>query len=274
MRDNDSYINTELKTNKKEKKTLMYSQLFNYNLMGRDPMMRSVEVTAAVMAGSEHKSRTYKKWLTVLFLIICILFTAIALRHPVTAMVSKFYKEHHRVRMAMNEPDAISLNLDDIKSIEKGQKMQEGYYKWESYDTWSDIPFKNVTKDFAKDNEYFSYSKFTLGAYEEDNEKGIGMVSTYVTDNATNTIYQLKGFFKIADFTSENITLVDMDRKANFAYKSDCGIKAYFVRNGSYENATNYHVYFMIDGILFEMKIAANDHTIETMQLLLDKLIG
>ena len=28
-----------------------------------------------------------------------------------------------------------------------------------------------VTKDFAKDNEYFSYSKFTLGAYEEDNEK-------------------------------------------------------------------------------------------------------
>ena len=53
MRTTNNYENPEKKTNEKEKKTLMYSQLFNYNLMSRDPMMRSVEVTAAVEGGGK-----------------------------------------------------------------------------------------------------------------------------------------------------------------------------------------------------------------------------
>ncbi len=53
MRTTNNYENPEIKTNEKEKKTLMYSQLFNYNLMSRDPMMRSVEVTAAVESGGK-----------------------------------------------------------------------------------------------------------------------------------------------------------------------------------------------------------------------------
>ena len=56
MRTTNNYENTEIKTNEKEKKTLMYSQLFNYNLMSRDLMMRSVEVTAAVESGGKEIS--------------------------------------------------------------------------------------------------------------------------------------------------------------------------------------------------------------------------
>lgn len=56
MRTTNNYENYEIKSNEKEKKTLMYSQLFNYNLMSRDPMMRSVEVTAAVESGGKEIS--------------------------------------------------------------------------------------------------------------------------------------------------------------------------------------------------------------------------
>ncbi len=53
--------NMEVKTNKEEKKSIMYSQIFNYNTLGRDSMMRAADVSAAVEAGgkdiSNKKSR-------------------------------------------------------------------------------------------------------------------------------------------------------------------------------------------------------------------------
>ena len=53
MRTNNNYENNEIKTNEKEKRSLMYSQIFNYNMMNRDHMMRPVDVSAAVESGGK-----------------------------------------------------------------------------------------------------------------------------------------------------------------------------------------------------------------------------
>ena len=62
MKTTNNYENREMKTNEKEKKNIMYSQLFNYNTLGRDSMMRAADVSAAVEAGgkdiSDKKSRS------------------------------------------------------------------------------------------------------------------------------------------------------------------------------------------------------------------------
>ena len=61
MKATNNYENQELKVNEKEKKNIMYSQLFNYNTMSKDGMLRSADVSAAVEAGgkdiSDRKSR-------------------------------------------------------------------------------------------------------------------------------------------------------------------------------------------------------------------------
>ena len=147
-----------------------------------------------------------------------------------------------------------------------GRLTKDGYYQWGYYDRWEDIPFENVVKDFAKGNDSFSFSNFGIGCCEENN---VGVVTTYVTDKETNVSYQLKGHFKIAGYTPEHINLVNVGKKANFSYKSKGAIKAYFVRDA---NAANYYVYFMMDGFLFEMKVAANEKNVEKVKQILDMI--
>ena len=166
----------------------------------------------------------------------------------------------------MKEPETVRFDMDAMKEGSNGRLTSDGYYYWESYDTWADIPFENVIKDFAKENDSFSFSTFGIGFYEEN---CVGVVTTYVTDKVTNISYQLNGHFKIAGYTPKNVNLVNAGNKANFSYKSECAIKAYFVRDAS---AANYYVYFMIDGFLFEMKVAANEKNVETVKQILDMI--
>lgn len=42
-----------VKTNEKEKRNLMYSQIFNYNMVSRDHMSRPIDVSAAVEGGGK-----------------------------------------------------------------------------------------------------------------------------------------------------------------------------------------------------------------------------
>ena len=68
MKTTNNYENQEIKTNEKEKKNIMYSQMFNYNTLGRDSMMRAADVSAAVEAGGKEISNKKSR-----FLALCIL---------------------------------------------------------------------------------------------------------------------------------------------------------------------------------------------------------
>ena len=65
MKATNNYENQELKVNEKEKKNIMYSQLFNYNTMSKDGMMRSADVSAAVEAGGKDISGRKSRLITV-----------------------------------------------------------------------------------------------------------------------------------------------------------------------------------------------------------------
>lgn len=269
MRTTANYENSERRNesaDEKARRNIMWMQMFNYDRTNRDSFQRPIEMSAAVAAGSERKSGVKKKSIAIVMLIILTFSAVLLLRHPVSGMVNKFFLGHQLVRMVLKEPEAVGFDMDAIQTSSNGRLTRDGYYHWESYDTWADIPFENVIKDFAKENDSFSFSNFGIGSYEENN---VGVVTTYVTGKENNVSYQLKGHFKIAGYTPEHITLVNVGNKANFSYKSECAIKAYFVRD---ESAANYHVYFMMDGILFEMKAAANEKNVETVKQILDMI--
>ena len=67
MRSTNNFEDKRVKTDEKEKRSIMYSQIFNYNLLSRDPMMRAADVSAAVEAGgkeiSDKKSRFLAIWI-------------------------------------------------------------------------------------------------------------------------------------------------------------------------------------------------------------------
>lgn len=269
MRTAENYEYSEKRNETAEEKArrnIMWMQMFNYDRTNRDSFQRPIEMSAAVAAGSERKPRIKKKSMAIVMLIILTFFAVLLLRHPVSGMINQFFLEHRVVRMVLKEPKAVGVDLNAIQVGSNGKLTRDGYYYLASYDIWADIPFENVIKDFAKENDYFGFSNFRIGYYEENN---VGVVTTYVTDKETNVSYQLKGHFKIAGYTPEHINLVNVGKKANFSYKSEGAIKAYFVRDA---NAANYYVYFMMDGILFEMKVAANEKNVETVKQILDMI--
>ena len=70
MKNIDNYENKKVKTNEKEQRSLMYSQIFNYNMVSRDPMERDMEVTSSIENAG--KSITNKKEVVIAFLFIVI----------------------------------------------------------------------------------------------------------------------------------------------------------------------------------------------------------
>ena len=106
-----------------------------------------IEMSAAVAAGSERKSGVKKKSIAIVMLIILTFSAVLLLRHPVSGMVNKFFLGHQLVRMVLKEPEAVGFDMDAIQTSSNGRLTRDGYYHWESYDTWADIPFENVIKD-------------------------------------------------------------------------------------------------------------------------------
>ncbi len=267
MNATNNYENKKAKTNDKEKKSIMYSQIFNYNILGRDQTMRSVEVTAAVEAGG--KDITNKKTAIYTVLIIAAIFVLCFLRHPVAQAVNKFILENSEVEMHLEEPEFVTFQQEIIPffGAPNSSRFSDNYYQWTSWNAWSDIPFENVSKDIAKENESFRFSKFDIGTYTEGVLRRIGVVTTYVTDTNTNKSYPLKGYFKVEDYSPINAEIVNVGDKATFSYESKNGITAYFIRNWSYGD---YTVYFMVDKILFEMEVSASKDSLEVAKQIID----
>lgn len=271
MKANNNYDNKKVKTNEKEKRSIMYSQIFNYNSLGRDQMMRSVEVTAAVEAGG--KDITNKKVAVYTVLVIAAFFVFCYLRHPVAQAVNKFILENSEVEMQLIEPEFVTFKQELIPFQSVTNKSQKGdtYVLWTSWDNWEDIPFENVSKDIVKGNVRFKFSKFDIGTYTDGPLRRVGIVTTYVTDANTDKLYPLKGYFKAEDYSPINAEIVNVGEKATFAYQSKNGITAYFIRNWSYGD---YTVYFMLDKILFEMEVSASKESVEDVKEIIDAMMG
>ena len=271
MKANNNYDNKKVKTNEKEKRSIMYSQIFNYNSLGRDQMMRSVEVTAAVEAGG--KDITNKKVAVYTVLVIAAFFVFCYLRHPVAQAVNKFILENSEVEMQLIEPEFVTFKQELIPFQSVTNKSQKGdaYVLWTSWDNWEDIPFENVSKDIVKGNVRFKFSKFDIGTYTDGPLRRVGIVTTYVTDANTDKLYPLKGYFKVEDYSAINAEIVNVGEKATFAYQSKNDITAYFIRNWSYGD---YTVYFMLDKILFEMEVSASKESVEEVKQIIDAMMG
>lgn len=264
MRTNNTYENKENKTNVKEKRSIMYSQIFNYNLMSRDPMMRSVEVTAAVEAGGKDISN--KKAVRLTLLVMVFIFVLCYLRHPIAQALNKFILEKSEVEMKIEEPKAVVLDIEMIAARSTGHFTQDGYYQEETYDDWEEIPFENLSENLMKGNDNVRFTTVDLGTDEDR----LGIVKVSVIETETNKSYKLNGSFKIYDYTPEQTELIDIGDKATFSYQSPNGIAAYFIRNWSYGN---YTVYFMVDKILFEMEVSTSKESVEVAKQIIDAII-
>lgn len=265
MKSTNNYENKKVKTNEKEKRSIMYSQIFNYNLMSRDPMMRSVEVTAAVEAGGKDISN--KKAVLYTLLVIVIVFVLCYLRHPAAQALNKFILEKSDVEMKIEEPEAVVLDIETIAARSVGHFIQNGYSYEETYVSWAEIPFENISKDLAKENDDVRFDRFDIGT----DENRLGVVRVNVVNNKTKIYYALIGSFKIAGYTGEQTKLIHVGNKATFSYQSENGITAYFIRNWSYGD---YTVYFMLDKILFEMEVSASKKAVEGAKEIIDAMIG
>ncbi len=265
MKSTNNYENKKVKTNEKEKRSIMYSQIFNYNLMSRDPMMRSVEVTAAVEAGGKDISN--KKAVYYTLLVIAIVFVLCYLRHPAAQALNKFILEKSEVEMKLEEPKAVVLDIETIAARSVGHFIQNGYSYEETYVSWAEIPFENISKDLAKENDDVRFDRFDIGT----DENRLGVVRVNVVNNKTKIYYALKGSFKIAGYTGEQTKLIHVGNKATFSYQSENGITAYFIRNWSYGT---YTVYFMTDKILFEMEVPASKKAVKGAKEIIDAMIG
>jgi hypothetical protein len=265
MKSTNNYENKKVKTNEKEKRSIMYSQIFNYNLMSRDPMMRSVEVTAAVEAGGKDISN--KKAVLYTLLVIAIVFVLCYLRHPAAQALNQFILEKSEVKMNLEEPESVVLDMETIAARSVGHSIRNGYSYEETYDCWAEIPFENISKDLAKENDDIKFYRFDIGT----DENRLGVVRVDVVNNDTNKYYTLKGSFKIAGYTGKQTELINVGNKATFSYQSENGITAYFIRNWSYGD---YTVYFMLDKILFEMEASASKESVEDVKEIIDAMMG
>ena len=105
MRTAANYENSErrnVSAEEKARRNIMWMQMFNYDRTNRDSFQRPIEMSAAVAAGSERKSRIKKKSIAIVMLIILTFLAVLLLRHPVSGMVNKFFLEHQIVEGARN----------------------------------------------------------------------------------------------------------------------------------------------------------------------------
>lgn len=266
----------EAKDNSVEKRSLMYSQIFNYENISRDPFQRHIEVTAAVESGG--KSITNKKnyyiGLLVVAVVIALCFVWSGIRGDVAEFINNFLLEQNGVEMQLTEPQPLEMDVNAF--VKKASESRDYYtgepqaYYYRSYNNWSEVPLSDGTRDHVAEESALKFTHYTLMIYQGDKS---GKLEISVRDDDAGKfdekMYEVYGYFKIADYTKEGTVLADKGDLATFVYETENGNKAYFIRNWTYGT---YTVYFVVDDIMFEMEIDNSKKAVENAKVIFEAM--
>lgn len=255
-----------------EKRNLMYSQIFNYN-MNRDGT-RNIEVSAAVESGG--KSITSKRnrniGLVVLVVVIVLLFGWSFLHQDIAMIISHFMLETKGEEMNLLEPEPIRLDMDAfLKEANESNDYYTGEaekYHYQYYNLWSKVPLDAGSEDHTVEGGKLNFTWYELRVYEKDK---LGTIEIIVKEDGIlkDVQYELHGTFKIADYTEEGTVLADKGDLATFLFEAEDGNKAYFIRNWTYGT---YTVYFVVDDIMFEMEIPNSKKAVENAEKIFEAM--
>ena len=263
----------EQKDNSVEKRSIMYSHLFNYDTMNRDGQ-RMMETSAAVAGGGKSVSgkKHYHLELCIVAIVVALIFGWSYVRKDVAAAVSEFMLEKDGVEMKLMEPEPLALDvttfLEEANESRDYYSDEEEIYHHQRYNEWSEVPLLDGALNYIIEEEDMWFSLFDMRIYS-DNKLGKLQVNVIEKRLFKNVQYELNGIFKIAGYTNDNIILADKGELATFAYEAESGNKAYFVRN--WKQGT-YTVYFVVDDILFEMEISSSKKSVKSAKKIFEAM--
>lgn len=135
----------EQKDNSVEKRSLMYSQIFNYDTMNRDGH-RTIETRAAVAGGGKFVSgkKHYYLELCIVVIVVALIFAWSFAREDIAAAVSKFMLGMNGVEMELAEPEPLTLDVAAfLKEANESRDYDTGEaedYHYQMYNEWSGVP--------------------------------------------------------------------------------------------------------------------------------------
>ena len=265
----------EQKDNNVEKRSLMYSQIFNYNV-NRDGT-RTIDISAAVAGGG--KSITNKKnlviGLCVIVIVVGLIFGWSFAHDDMAEYINNFVLEENDVEILLPEPQPVKM---DVEAFTEGAMKNPSYvkdvepYYYKIYDQWKLAPVSGGNAEPVADDASLRFGTYKIYVYPESKIGKVQMVITDADAEATEkTQYTLYGTFKIADYTEEDVMLAKKEGLADFAYGPEDGNRAYFIRDWEKET---YMVYFEADNILYEMQIPATNRAVKNAKQIFDAVAG
>lgn len=266
----------EPKDNSVEKRSLMYSQIFNYTMNQADTAgARNIEVSAAVESGGGKtisSKRNYYIGLVVVAIIIALCCGWSYAKDDIVEGINQFLLKQNGVEMQLAEPEAVELNVDAfLKEARVNYGSDSEKYYYQEYDVWNEVPLSDGVKAHAADSSALRFTRYELCVYPENS---IGKVKIVVVDDDAgyfdNRQYTLYGTFKIVDYTEKDTEIADKGELATFVYESESGNKAYFIRNWFYGT---YTVYFELDNIIFEMEIPASNKAVKNAKEIFEAVV-
>ena len=177
----------EQKDNNVEKRRLMYSQMFNYNLNQASMAgSRNIEVSAAVEGGGKSiaSKRNRNIGLAAIATLLACIFGWSFAHEDIAVTVSDFMLEKNGVEMQLAEPDMVTLNMaaifreenENYASTYNGES--ERYYS-QRYNFWSEVPLSDGMKDHVAEDEEIRFSSYEMRIYEKDK---LGRLNVRVID--------------------------------------------------------------------------------------------
>ena len=270
--------NNEVKDNEKAKRNLMYSKLFNHNTTSKEAVPDLDRFIAVNAAGETGGKSNPVRWIWGIGLVLVAIIIVVCLgyrawNHVVNA-VNTFILERSGVEMQLAEPELLEMNMTSFEnqamgSLDYGKKEPVPYY-YQYYDSWGKLPLaKNEWEPVAEDPA-LRFTSYKLEVSEWDK---IGKLMISVKDDnakkSDQQMYEVYGYFKIAEYTPEDVVLANKGDLATFVHEGAEGQKAYFIRNWM---SGTYTVYFVIDDIFFEMEIENSKQDVEKAKQIVDAL--
>lgn len=257
-----------------EKRRLMYSQIFSPNTTYRDGS-RTIDVSAAVESGAKTTDKVKVSILTVaIIVVLCILWSLFG--NSMIKGISNFIaSQKNTIQIELEEPDGILFDVDKfLTTAQTGyvspyhDNLYDVAYSYKMLYEWKDVPL--IGEKFSK-NELLSLRTCNFKLNTEGNKIGFfELLIGYEDAEQKSSGYSLIGRFKIEGY-SEDVTLLDHIPNATFTYQRSDGQTAYFVRNWLYGT---YTLYFVDDGIYYEMELDASDYEVECAKKIFEAFVG
>lgn len=263
----------EVEENNAEKRSLMYAQMFNYNI-NRDGT-RTIDISAAVAGGGKSitNKKDYAMGLFVIAIVVVLIFGWSFGHHGLAEYINNFVLEKNNVELHLPEPQPVKMDVDTfvVGAMKSPSYATEPYY-CKIYHHWKLVPMSDGIGGHVAEDTSLHFGSYKVYVYPESK---IGKVEMVVTDDdakvTEKTQYTLYGTFKIADYTEEDVVVANKEGLADFAYGPEDGNRVYFFRNREKEK---YTVYFEADNILYEMEIPATNQAVKNAKHIFDAVAG